>query len=38
MRGGSWASDGLYVRSAFRGRNSPDLRSMNLGFRFARGQ
>ncbi len=32
-RGGSWYSTSPFVRSAFRGRENPETRSNNLGFR-----
>ena len=35
LRGGSWCSDPLYCRSAFRLRSSPDDRDFNVGFRVA---
>ncbi|MCP4699533.1 MAG: formylglycine-generating enzyme family protein, partial [Gammaproteobacteria bacterium] len=38
VRGGSWANDGRYTRSAYRLRLSPAYRSISLGFRFTRGQ
>ena len=37
VRGGSWDDLGRLVRSAFRGRNSPDFRDSYLGFRLALG-
>jgi formylglycine-generating enzyme required for sulfatase activity len=36
IRGGSWDYDPRDLRSAYRGRHSPDLRNGNLGFRLAR--
>jgi formylglycine-generating enzyme required for sulfatase activity len=33
MRGGSWISNAVYVRSAYRARNMPGVRMNNLGFR-----
>ncbi len=38
LRGGTWRSHGGYVRSANRGRFTPDYRSYFVGFRFALGQ
>ena len=38
LRGGSWFSDGRYVRSAYRFRYGPDGRSSIIGFRLALGQ
>jgi formylglycine-generating enzyme required for sulfatase activity len=35
-RGGSWGDEPIYVRSANRGRGTPDYRNLNLGFRLAR--
>ena len=35
-RGGGWSYGAVYCRSAFRGRNAPDDRNINLGFRVAR--
>jgi formylglycine-generating enzyme required for sulfatase activity len=35
-RGGSWISNGRYLRSAYRGLNTPSYRYGNLGFRLAR--
>jgi len=37
MRGGSWLDVGRFVRSAYRGKNTPDSRSLNVGFRLALG-
>jgi formylglycine-generating enzyme required for sulfatase activity len=36
LRGGSWDLGPRYVRSAYRGRNTPDDRLNNVGFRLAR--
>jgi formylglycine-generating enzyme required for sulfatase activity len=36
LRGGSWYFISVYCRSAVRSRNSPDLRSADLGFRVLR--
>jgi formylglycine-generating enzyme required for sulfatase activity len=36
LRGGSWDYYPSSLRSAYRGRNAPDLRSSSLGFRVAR--
>ena len=36
FRGGSWGSYPRYLRSAYRGRFTPGLRNINLGFRLAR--
>lgn len=33
MRGGSWSDDARYCRSAWRGRNLPSYRNINLGLR-----
>ena len=33
VRGGSWASDPQDCRSAFRGREDPDVKSYEIGFR-----
>jgi hypothetical protein len=38
LRGGSWALDGGYARSAYRRRGVPADRDDDLGFRLARGQ
>jgi len=36
LRGGSWGSDGsIYLRTAFRNVNHPDVRDNNVGFRVA---
>ncbi len=35
-RGGSWGDEPIYVRSANRGRGTPEYRNFNLGFRLAR--
>jgi hypothetical protein len=37
-RGGSWNNDAQKARSANRGRNQPENRNNNLGFRVARAQ
>jgi len=37
-RSGCWGNHARYVRSAFRGRGSPDVRNQYLGFRLFRGQ
>ncbi|HET7343378.1 MAG TPA: SUMF1/EgtB/PvdO family nonheme iron enzyme, partial [Methylomirabilota bacterium] len=37
VRGGSWNSDPLVLRSAYRGNASPGFRSSSFGFRCARG-
>jgi formylglycine-generating enzyme required for sulfatase activity len=36
VRGGSWTYTPAYCRSAFRGRNSPSARDLNVGFRVVR--
>ena len=36
LRGGSWADEARYLRSAMRGRNLPDTRTEFIGFRVAR--
>ena len=36
IRGGSWISDAEFCRSAFRYRDHPSERAVNLGFRLAR--
>ena len=36
VRGGSWIDSPGDLRSAYRGRDSPDRRGLNLGFRLAR--
>ena len=36
IRGGSWFSVPQLCRVAYRGYNSPDYRSLNVGFRLAR--
>ena len=38
VRGGSFDSDGLYLRSAYRGSGSPSNRSIYLGFRVVRNE
>jgi Uncharacterized conserved protein len=38
LRGGSWDSDGRFVRSAFRDDRTPDARNNVIGFRPAQGQ
>jgi formylglycine-generating enzyme required for sulfatase activity len=35
-RGGSWYDYSVHCRSAYRGRNTPDLRGIHLGFRVLR--
>jgi formylglycine-generating enzyme required for sulfatase activity len=37
VRGGSWYSSARYVRSAYRGNNTPSYRDGNIGFRVVRG-
>lgn len=37
IRGGSWFGNGRYVRSAFRGGDTPDERGNSIGFRLALG-
>jgi len=37
LRGGSWFFSGMNVRSAYRYHVDPDFRSVNIGFRLARG-
>ncbi len=37
LRGGSWSSDPKFVRCAYRGRDDPSSRNVNIGFRVARG-
>jgi formylglycine-generating enzyme required for sulfatase activity len=36
-RGGAWGYDPPYLRAAYRGRNRPEDRYVNIGFRCARG-
>jgi len=36
LRGGSWFNNPAHLRSAYRGRYTPDFRYYNLGFRLAR--
>jgi formylglycine-generating enzyme len=38
LRGGSWLNGGRHVRAAYRNRLTPDLRTVSIGFRLARGQ
>ena len=33
IRGGSWSSNGRWLRAAYRNNNEPDNRNNNLGFR-----
>jgi uncharacterized protein (TIGR02996 family) len=35
FRGGAWNGSGYYCRSAFRGRNAPGYRNLDVGFRVA---
>ena len=35
FRGGSWSGSARYCRVSYRNNNTPDLRSLNLGFRLA---
>jgi formylglycine-generating enzyme required for sulfatase activity/GTPase SAR1 family protein len=36
LRGGSWNSNRFYARCAYRGKDTPEFRSVNYGFRCAR--
>jgi formylglycine-generating enzyme required for sulfatase activity len=35
IRGGAWASEAMYCRSALRDKDAPDFRGLDLGFRVA---